>query len=70
MHRGAWRDQKSSKWRIFCCAKSANSPWEYGLSVSLGQTDAGCQTLAQVLSFAGSDYSLEAEKMISELQCP
>ena len=39
--------------------------------VSLGQTDAGCQTLAQVLiRFAGSDYSLEAEKMMSELQCP
>ena len=39
--------------------------------VSLGQTDAGCQTLAQVLiRFAGSDYSLEAEKLMSELQCP
>ena len=39
--------------------------------VSLGQTDAGCQTLAQVLMrFPGSDFSLEAEKMMSELQCP
>ena len=39
--------------------------------VNLGQTDAGCQTLAQVLMrFPGSDYSLEAEKMMSELQCP
>ena len=39
--------------------------------VSLGQTDAGCQTLAQVLMrFPDSDFSLEAEKMMSELQCP
>ena len=39
--------------------------------VSLGQTDAGCQTLAQVIMrFSDSDYSLEAEKMMSELQCP
>ena len=39
--------------------------------VNLGQIDAGCQTLAQVLMrFPDSDYSLEAEKMMSELQCP
>ena len=39
--------------------------------VSLEQTDAGCQTLAQVLMrFPDSDYSFEAEKMMSELQCP
>ena len=39
--------------------------------VSLEQTDAGCQTLAQVLMrFPDSDFSLEAEKMMSELQCP
>ena len=39
--------------------------------VSLEQTDAGCQTLAQVLMrFPDSVYSLEAEKMMSELQCP
>ena len=39
--------------------------------VSLGQTDAGCQTLAQVLMrFPGSDFSFEAEKIMSELQCP
>ncbi len=39
--------------------------------VSLGQTDAGCQTLAQVIMrFPDSDYSLEAEEIMSELQCP
>ena len=39
--------------------------------VNLGQIDAGCQTLAQVLiRFPGSDFSLDAEKMMSELQCP